>query len=162
VCLCACVCVCVCVCVCGKLLMMLSSPDVDRERRDVQAAMKVSQEVTRRAVAAACGLDDPRLAPLLLAWLLREGGQGGGGCDGQVEGMVMKLSRDSREVVRDVRVRAAVEVSCCVRGRVLGRLLQMGSGEISWRGAVEGLGASDVMAMVRLHVRGLWSNKRRE
>ena len=73
--------------------------------------------------------------------------------------MVMELPR---EVAHDARVRAAVEASCCVRGRVLVRLLRMREGEVSWWGAVEGLGASDVMAMVRLHARGLWSNKRRE
>jgi hypothetical protein len=156
-----------------KFLRMLSSPDIDRTRRDALAALQASQDVVRRAVAAVRALGDPIIAPLLLAWLLREesrlgveakglqegqqGRESGGGHDVTIERMVSSLPLT---VTNDPRVRAALQCSCLVRGDLISRLLQLRAREnkaASWVQAVAGLGWRDAAALVWLYACTEWS-----
>jgi hypothetical protein len=151
----------------SKFLRMLSSPDIDRARRDARAATQASLDMLRRAVAVACTLADPHLTPPLLAWLLREeqsvGGQGqtdedcGGGPDFEIERMILSLPR---AVVDNAHVRAALQSSRCVRGALVSRLLQLQAGQSSWLHCVAGLGLRDIGALFWMYVRLRWSDNR--
>lgn len=151
----------------NKFLRMLSSPDIDRARRDARAAAHVSQDVLRRAVSTACALADPQLTPLLLAWILQEeqdeGDQGqledqcAAGHDVDIERMIISLPRSAAD---DARLRAALQSSRCVRGALLSRLLQIQAGQTSWAHAVSGLSVRDFFALFWLCLRSKWAVER--
>jgi hypothetical protein len=150
-----------------KFVRMLSSPDIDRTRRDALTAFQISQDVLRRAVAAACALTDPHLTTLLVSWLLREGW----GCDWgqdqqrniherhdhQIELMVLALPQN---ISNDARLHAALASSSCVRGCLVLKLLQIRNGDLSFRDAVRGLGAYDAAVLVGLYACQIWATKR--
>ena len=154
---------------------MISSPDIDRTRRDAVAALQSSRDVARRAVAAVCRLEDAAVAPLLLAWLLqqdfrsgveeqeeREGRKSGGRHDIEIERMVLSLPYST---TNDVRVRAALQsnTSVCLRGDLVARLLcsRAKDGKEARLGqALQGLSARDAAALLWLYACAKWSVKR--
>jgi hypothetical protein len=148
----------------SKYLRMLSSPDIERARRDARAATQFSQDLLRRAVSTACALADPHLTALLLAWLLRAerdvGDQvqveeeGGESHNVELERMILMLPRI---VLDDARLRAALQSSRCVRGALLSRLLQIHAGQTTWALAITEMRNRDILALFWLHVRSKWA-----
>ena len=149
---------------------MISSPDIDRTRRDAVAALQSSRDVARRAVAAVCRLEDAAVAPLLLAWLLQQDFRSGveeqeereGGHDIEIERMVLSLPYST---TNDVRVRAALQsnTSVCLRGDLVARLLRTRAkdGKEARLGqALQGLSARDAAALLWLYACAKWSVKR--
>jgi hypothetical protein len=138
-----------------KFLRMLSSPDVDRARRDTLAALRASQDVMRHAFAAACSLPDPHLMSVLISWLLREdSGQQGEAVflehHAEIERLLMSLPLS---VAGDARVRAALGASGCMHRSLMVKLLQVRCGETSLRRAVEGLSVKNAARLVWLHAK---------
>ena len=138
-----------------KFLQMLSSPDVDRARRDTLAALRASQDVMRRAFAAACSLRDPQLMAVTISWLLREDAEQQGEAnflelDAEMERLLMCLPL---HVAGDARVRAALAASGCLRRALTVKLLQVRGGETSLRRAVEGLSVKNAAHLVWLYAK---------
>jgi hypothetical protein len=140
------------------LLHVIETSDLGRRERDLNQALRESQEVIRHALSEICKLrGNPELQKQLLLWILRETPSiiddesiQLQNPDPRIETMLLALPS---EILKDDAFQEALHCNWAVRGKIVTRLVELQLGIISKTNLWHDLTLEEMVSMVLLHAR---------
>jgi hypothetical protein len=143
------------------LLHVVGTPDLARRQRDVIRALENSKDVIRRALSEISNMQgEPELQRQLLLWMLSEtpviiddesSRAHVKRHDPKIEKIVLALPTD---LLMDDSIQDALQSSWAVRGKLVTRLVQLQSGQLSAaHDIIKGLSVGEILSLVSLYAR---------